>query len=168
MIQLKNFDQVYSIMEKSFPVTEFRTYSDQKKLLANQNYQILTETNTNNEVIALLCSWEFDFFRYIENLAVSPTIRGKGIGNQLMRRYMEQSELPIILEVEPLETELQRKRVQFYERLGFHLNSYDHIQPPLRPGNPLLHLKIMSYPELLTDLQYEKMNKVLLEQVYNS
>lgn len=167
MIQQKTFDQVFKIMEKSFPTTEFRTYSAQKKLLTNPYYRLLTERNDNNEVIAFLCSWEFKFFRYIENIAVSSTIRGRGVGNKLMRRYIDQSKLPIVLEVEPPETELQQKRVRFYERLGFHLNSHHHIQPPLREGNPILHLNIMSHPELLTDSQYEKIRYTLFKEVYD-
>lgn len=166
MISTKTFDQIYKIMEKSFPPTEFGTYSDQKELLKDPTYHLLIENNDNDEVIAFLASREFETFRFIEHISVAPSFRGGGIGKSLMEQYIRQSTLPIVLEIEPPETDLQQKRVLFYERLGFRLNKFDLIQPPLRGNGNTLLLNIMSYPELLTNPQYEKIKNKLYKEVY--
>ncbi|WP_236570637.1 GNAT family N-acetyltransferase [Paenibacillus sp. An7] len=167
MTQQEKFDQVFDLMKASFPESEYRDYKNQRKLLSDPRYQLLTEENKQGEVIAFLAGWEFADFRYVENIAVSPSIRGGGIGKQLMNRFMRQSTFPIVLEVEDPKSDLQRRRVRFYERLGFRLGEYKYVQPPLREEIPGLPLRIMSYPEKLTASQFEQVKDVLYREVYN-
>ena len=167
MIQQEKFDQVFDLMKASFPESEYRDYKNQKKLLSDPRYHLLTEENKQGEVIAFLAGWEFETFRYVENIAVSPSIRGGGIGKRLMERFMRQSTLPIVLEVEDPQDDLQRRRVRFYERLGFCLGEFKYVQPPLRKGIPGLPLCIMSYPEKLSASQFEHVRDVLYREVYN-
>lgn len=47
--------------------------------------------------------------------------------------------------------EIAKQRICFYERLGFHVNPFEYVQPPLHKGQDDLSLKIMSYPKLLTN-----------------
>lgn len=166
LIQQERFQQVFELMQASFPESEYRDYRSQRKLLADRRYRLLTEENKQGEVIAFLAGWEFDTFRYIENIAVCPAIRGGGIGKQLMRRFMQQSALPIILEVEDPQDELKRRRVRFYEQLGFCLGDFKYVQPPLREGLSGSTLKIMSYPKKLTRAQFENVKNVLFREVY--
>ncbi|MEC0128379.1 GNAT family N-acetyltransferase [Paenibacillus pabuli] len=163
---LNQFDQVFSIMKQSFPESEYREYSKQKELLANSHYRLFTEVNEQNEVIGFLAAWEFEEFRYVENVAVSPAIRGGGIGKKMMNHFMQQSDKPIILEVELPENELKRRRIGFYERLGFHLEDYAYVQPALRVGQDALPLRIMSYPARMTSIEFEAMKKILYKEVY--
>lgn len=167
MIQNETFDQVFNIMKDSFPTTEFRNYEGQKKLLSNPLYRLLTEENEQGEVIAFLAGWELKDFRFVEMIAVSPAIRGGGIGKRLMQRFIKQSALPVVLEVEPPEDELKQRRIGFYERLGFKLGNHKYVQPPLREENPELPLCIMSYPELLTESQFMDIRDQLYREVYN-
>ncbi|MFF2908037.1 GNAT family N-acetyltransferase [Paenibacillus sp. NPDC057934] len=162
----ERFDQVYDIMKQSFPEAEYREYSKQKKLLSNSRYRLHTEVNEQNEVIGFLAGWEFETFRYVENVAVSPNIRGGGIGKRLMERFMKQSDLPVILEVELPNDELKRRRIGFYERLGFCLLDYSYVQPPLRATQQTLPLQIMSYPVGLTLTQFEMVRELLYKEVY--
>lgn len=162
----ERFDQVFDIMEQSFPEAEYREYSEQKKLLAEPRYCLLTEENEQNEVIGFLAGWEFESFRYVENVAVSPDIRGGGIGKTLMERYMKASDKPIILEVECPDDELKQRRIRFYERLGFNLLDYAYVQPALRTGQQPLPLQIMSYPANLTLMQFERIREILYKEVY--
>lgn len=122
--------------------------------------------NEQNEVIGFLAAWEFKEFRYVENVAVSPDIRGDGIGKRMMNHFMLQSDKPIILEVELPENELKSRRIGFYERLGFHLEKYAYVQPSLRVGQDALPLRIMSYPARLTSSEFEAMKKILYKEVY--
>ncbi|MFC3746967.1 GNAT family N-acetyltransferase [Paenibacillus sp. GCM10012306] len=162
----ERFDQVFEIMKQSFPETEYREYLEQKKLLSDPRYRLITEENEQNEVIGFLAGWEFETFRYVENVAVSPNIRGGGIGKRLMERFMKQSDMPIILEVELPDDELKRRRIGFYKRLGFCLLDYPYVQPPLRVKQPSLPLQIMSYPVGLTLTQFEMVRKLLYKDVY--
>lgn len=160
------FDRVYAIMKASFPNIERRTYAGQKALLDDPHYRLLTETDDEGNIIAFLAAWEFPAFRFVEHIAVDSKTRGGGTGGKLMNAFLAQSPKPVVLEVEPPETELQRRRVGFYERLGFQLNDYAYVQPPLRQGQPDFPLKLMSRPRLLTNDEFETCRDTLYKHVY--
>ena len=50
-MEIKDFDQVYTLMEESFPKDEYRDYQKQKELFQNPEYQILIEKNPEFRVI---------------------------------------------------------------------------------------------------------------------
>lgn len=160
------FDEVYAIMQSSFPVSEIRTYSGQLSLLASPNYRIMTDQNADGRVLAFMAVWEFPSFGFVEHLAVDGSIRGKGIGNKLMREYIGRADVPVLLEVEPPEGTLERRRIGFYERLGFHLNLYPYVQPPLREGQADLPLYLMTYPSPVTTAEFHRFRDVLYTEVY--
>lgn len=167
MSQLEQFERVYEIMSASFPVTEYRTKSGQEKLLDRSEYRLLTERDEEERIIAFLAVWEFPALRFIEHLAVDPSVRGGGVGNKLVRKCLEEQPVkPTILEVELPEDELSARRISFYERLGFRLNEYSYVQPPLREGGDPLPLKIMSYPQLLTEQEFLACRAILYSEVY--
>ncbi|AIQ50724.1 GNAT family N-acetyltransferase [Paenibacillus sp. FSL R7-0331] len=160
------FDEIFSIMEDSFPESEFRTYSGQKALLDNPHYRISTRQDDGGRIIAFLAAWEFPELRFVEHIAVSPDIRGGGTGKLLMNSYLARSDTPVLLEVEPPDGELERRRIGFYERLGFHLNPFDYVQPPLRPGQQDLPLRIMTYPHPLQAAEFQQYREILYSKVY--
>ncbi|MBT2289642.1 GNAT family N-acetyltransferase [Paenibacillus albidus] len=166
MSNFTTFDEIFAIMEVSFPPSEIRTYEDQRALLTLPEYRLLTEQDADGRTIAFLAAWEFAAFRFVEHIAVGPQIRGGGLGRKLMTRYIGQSPKPVLLEVEPPMGELEQRRVGFYERLGFHLNSYDYVQPPLRKGQADLPLQIMTYPGPLTAEEFSSFRAVLYTEVY--
>lgn len=162
----KEFEKIYALMKASFPESERRTYTGQKELLADPHYRLITETNSNNQLIAFMAVWEFPLFRFVEHIAVDPTTRGSGIGGKIMAAYIEESLKPILLEVEYPDTDLARRRISFYERLGFHLNPFEYLQPPLQKGQPYLPLKIMSYPQIFTEEEFALHQEILYTTVY--
>ncbi|WNS41434.1 GNAT family N-acetyltransferase [Paenibacillus sp. MMS20-IR301] len=166
LISGMNFNEIFAIMEASFPVSEIRTYSGQQALLSNPNYRVYTEKDAEGRTLAFLAAWEFPALRFIEHIAVNPEIRGSGIGNKLMNSYLQCSDKPVLLEVEPPDGELERRRIGFYERLGFHLNPYSYVQPPLRAGQEDLPLRIMTYPRMATLQEFRKFRDILYTEVY--
>ncbi|MCD9026167.1 GNAT family N-acetyltransferase [Cohnella sp. NL03-T5] len=162
----REFDKVFAIMKASFPASERRTYAGQKELLSDPHYRLITETDGNNNISAFLAVWEFPSFRFVEHIAVDPAIRGSGLGGKLMTAYIGESIKPILLEVEPPVTDLAQRRVNFYERLGFHFNLFEYVQPPLQKGQPDLPLKMMSYPQSLTEAKFALFEEILYTKVY--
>ncbi|TVX93421.1 GNAT family N-acetyltransferase [Paenibacillus agilis] len=165
-MNVKEFDTIFEIMQDSFPAYERRTYDGQKELLNDPYYRIISKVNDTNQVVAFIAVWEFPLFRFVEHIAVSPAGRGSGIGGKLMSDYIEESQKPIILEVELPDTNLAERRIGFYERLGFKLNHFKYIQPSLQKGQPDVPLKVMSYPQMLTEEEFTLYEDILYTNVY--
>ncbi|KAI7262494.1 hypothetical protein KC345_g9413 [Hortaea werneckii] len=130
------------------------------------SFPLFTEKDAEGRTLAFLAAWEFPELRFIEHLAVNPDIRGGGIGNKLMSRYIHRSDKPVLLEVEPPDGELEQRRICFYERLGFYLNPYSYVQPPLRAGQADLPLRIMTYPRAVTLKEFQRFRDILYTEVY--
>ncbi|MDN4086117.1 GNAT family N-acetyltransferase [Paenibacillus polymyxa] len=166
MINEHDFSEIYAIMESSFPASECRTFEAQKALLKHPSYRIITEKNEQGNIVAFLAGWKFAHFRFVEHIAVDSRIRGGGLGQKLMGRFISQSNQPVVLEVEPPVDEWSRRRIGFYERLGFHLNHFEYVQPPLREGQTDLRLQIMSYPGALSEQEFTPFKEILYTEVY--
>jgi ribosomal protein S18 acetylase RimI-like enzyme len=163
---MNDFERVYEIMSASFPEIEYRTQIGQEELLRHPEYRLITELDENGRIIAFLAAWEFPMFRFIEHLAVDPSVRGGGIGKRLMEKFMNPSDKLTVLEVEIPENGVSCRRIRFYERLGFHLNDYSYVQPPLRSGGVDLPLKIMSCPKPLSEKEFLTCRALLYSKVY--
>lgn len=165
-IQEEEFKRVYAIMEASFPASERRTYYGQAKLLANPHYRLMTKKDQEGRLLAFLAAWIFPEFRFVEHLATEPSARGGGLGKLLVSEFLAQSDTPVLLEVELPDTEWAQRRIRFYQRLGFQLNEFEYVQPPLQAGQGSIPLKIMSYPRLLSTDQFNHAKAVLYREVY--
>ncbi len=165
-MQHNEFDEVYDLMVTSFPSSERRSYEDQKALLEKHNYEIETNRNDNGELLSFMAIWQLNTSHFIEHLAVSPLSRGEGVGGKVMKELIEKSEKPVLLEVEHPETEIAKKRIQFYERLGFHLNTHDYVQPPIQAGEEPLPLHIMSYPDPISAEEFKIFKNDIFSELY--
>ena len=163
-----HFEDVYDLMVTSFPSSERRTYEDQKALLNKSNYEIKTNHDNKGNLLSFMAIWQLETSHFIEHLAVSPLSRGTGIGASVMKEMLKNSEKPVLLEVELPENEIAKKRIQFYERLGFHLNEHDYVQPPIQPGEEPLPLLIMSYPDPIKAEDFSYFKEDVFLHLYNS
>ena len=165
---IKKFDDIFSLMKISFPENEYRTYEDQKMLLEKEEYKLIIKENEKGETVAFIALWSAPEFDFIEHFAVSPECRGGGVGSKMMKNLMQNTNKPIILEIEVPCDEMSIKRLRFYERLGFKLNKQEYYQLPLRENAKPLKLNLMSYPEKLNDEQFESIKQYLHSDVYES
>lgn len=168
MINDKEFDEIFNIMDKSFPDCEMRTYAGQRALCSNPYYRIIVKKDTGGSIIAFLAVWEFSLFSFVEHIAVDSVIRGGGIGGKLLFEYLEQCKKPIILEVEPSTNNITQSRVRFYNRLGFHLNDFYYLQPPYRQGYDYMELNIMSYPYSISETEFAPFKEIIYKEVYHT
>lgn len=162
LMERDDFDKVYEIMSMSFPVNEMRTYDYLKKQLDDEKFNIYM----NKEKTAFITLWKFDDFDYIEHFASLPQERGKGIGKEMIEKLIKMSGKTVVLEAEPAETEIQKRRIGFYNRVGFVVNDYYYFQPSMREGVDGLELKILSTPESLTEKEFEKIRDTIYKNVY--
>lgn len=162
------FDQVFSIMERSFPTDEYRTYEEQKRLLSESAYHIYVadDPSEQKQIAAFLAIWQFDDFVFVEHFATDPSVRGQGIGTAILREAARTFSKQICLEVELPETELAKKRIAFYERNGFCLHAYPYVQPAMSRGKQPLPLQIMTFGGAFSRDRFEIVRNKLYQSVY--
>jgi len=143
------FIEAWKLYELSFPADERRLLTLQKELFKLSNYHFEIVLQQKN-FIGFILWWDFDDFRFIEHIATTASIRGKGLGAKIITRFQQENTKAIILEVDLPKDDLSHRRIHFYERLGFKLNHHPYQQPALNPYSKPVSLKLMSYPQTLT------------------
>lgn len=161
------FNEIYDIMEDSFPSSEMRTYNGQKDLLKNGRYHIKVKKNEKEKVIGFLAYWKLDNCTFLEHLAVLKSMRGNGIGGKLIEEAFRENKNNIFFEVEPPTDEITAKRIRFYQKRGAYLNEFYYEQPSLRSTEKAQRLLIMSYPKPINELDFIKYKKEIYKHVYN-
>ena len=152
-ISEERFDLVYEKMTTAFPYEERRDLLDQKECLNNEFFNFF-EIFDNEADVGFITIWAFPEFIFIEHLAINEEKRAGGYGTKTIELVKETYNKPLILEAEAPETEQQIKRIRFYHRAGFKINSYDYEQPSYHGGEGV-PLKILSYPELLNQKEFD-------------
>lgn len=90
----------------------------------------------NGKIAGLATLWLFDDFAYIEHLAVSPEVRGSGIGGNVIKKLRQLAgKREIVVEIEPptaTQPDTIRRR-NFYISHGFEVIDTNYVQPPYSP-----------------------------------
>lgn len=157
-----DFLQAYNIMEESFPATELWPYEKAKELVEDPNYNVLLVKSPKGKVGGVLTFWNFPNFNFAEYFAIRRSMRGIGLGSAALTNFLRRNPKPLILEVEACDTTQAKRRIKFYERLGFVLTDINYLQPPVQAGDPPVPLTIMSYPE---DIPCNK-QKLVKDQIF--
>ena len=160
----KSFDKVYNKMKAAFPIEERRNSFDQKNCLNEDKFSFL-EIIDNEAEIGFIGLWVFDDFIFIEHIAIDSDKRGQGYGSEAINLVKKKFNKPIILEAESPETEQQIKRIEFYNRSGFKVNSFDYMQPSYH-GGVGVPLKILSFPHLLSQKEFDSFITLTRKYVY--
>ena len=160
----KTFNTVFDKMKTAFPYEERRDYSDQKECLENKYFKFF-EIYDYDLAVGFTALWVFENFVFIEHIAIDEDKRGGGYGSKAIELIKEKYNKPLILEAEAPVTEQQIKRIKFYNRLGFNVNSFNYTQPSYHGGEgvPLL---ILSYPNKLTDEEFDEFLRETRREVY--
>ena len=169
MINLKpvtdeNFSLVYKRLIDAFPYEERRDEADEKKCFLKSQFNFC-EITDENESVGLIVFWVFNKFLFVEHIAINKEIRSKGYGSKTFELLKTQYNLPIILEAESPETEMQKKRIRFYENLGFKVNSYSYTQPSYH-NEESVPLMVLSFPQLLSESEFDAFFRETREVVY--
>ena len=151
-------DPVYApamaLYRASFPSHEQRQTASQEAILSHPDYHFLVLTE-HGAPVGILLNWDTPHFRYIEHFAISPALRGRSFGSRALQAWADRADTPVILEIDPLTTDIAVRRKRFYERLGFMLNPFPHVHPPYHDGLTGHALLVLSRPEALEEDVYQ-------------
>lgn len=151
----------------TFPRDEYRDTDELRRLVAEQDSFNMMAAICDNTPIGFISWWEFPDFHYVEHLATTPQIRGKGAGKAIID-ILKQIATNIVLEVEPPTDTLTTRRIRFYQRMGFTLCPQDYIQPPYRKDGNSLPLHLMFYGNLSHESHFHQVEKQIHRTVYNT
>ena len=161
------FSNLFNLYSLAFPPIERRTWAGLEYEL-NYEKKFSVHALTRNEVfVGLFNYWTFDRFVYIEHLAINSKLRSMGIGSEAMKMFMNQTELPIVLEVEMPNNIAASRRIHFYEKLGFSILSHNYAQPPYEGSGFLMPELIMSNDIHFANSHFEKIKETLYNKVYH-
>lgn len=165
-LYMKEFCEFWRLYLQAFPVQERRTLEQQKVVMKNEKYTI-KYIFEGDLFIGFYTVWDLEEFIFIEHLAIDESFRGKGYGYRIMKEIIEGVNKIIVLEVERPVTEIAKKRIQFYERLGFKLNPYEYEQPAYQNNLPPVPMFIMSFPNQLGNMEFKVVREKLYRIIYN-
>lgn len=157
---------VQQVLKLCFPFEEYPDFEKLNNLIRYKKEFICNIVMKDEDPIGIFNYWNLPHFIFIEHFAILPENRDKSLGLQTMNLFLEQAQLPIILEVEPPETEIQKRRIAFYERLGFHLWTSEYVQPPYRSGFGCIPMRLMCYGKLNEIKKYKHVRTQIFKSVY--
>ena len=174
-IQIRRFQDAdtseYNSMEKlltsAFPKEEYRDLQEMRALTKSKNAFHNNLIYDGDTFIGMITYWDFGRFCYIEHFATLPDMRNRGYGRAILEKMKDMLRRPIVLEVElPTEVMAQR-RIRFYERQGFVLWKHGYMQPPYRPGDTCLPMRLMASGDLDEEKDFEVIEKTIHREVYD-
>lgn len=156
------------IYENSFPPDERRDFGAMIDLIETQTKFTVALIEKGDQAVGFITYWKWPDFIYIEHFAIDQDSRSNGLGTQILNRFIEQTDQPIVLEVELPENDLCKKRISFYERIGFTLHPEHHyIQPPYSKDKQPMELLLMTYGlNTFETQQFENVRHKLYTDVY--
>ncbi len=161
------FAEIYAIYLQSFPVCERRSLASIEKIINSSSRFEISAIYKENMLVGFINYWKFDMFIYIEHFAIKAEFRNNNIGSVCLQTFLKRNNLPIILEVEIENSDIAKRRIRFYERLGFvlHLNEYQ--QPPYDGISQKIPMHIMSNNFDFVDERFYLIKNKLYNEVYD-
>jgi len=161
----KSNNDLQQIYNDSFPIDERREWKEIKKLIDHPNF-ILNQVFDEQKSIGLITLWHLLDFTFIEHFAIKESFQGNGIGTQVITHLINGKSTKIILEVDEPTTELTKRRITFYERLGFSVCENIYYQPPYSSGQNEVKMLLMSYPDKINSSEFNEIKTQLYKEVY--
>lgn len=169
----KDFIIAEDLYLKAFPEEERRSLESITNLLKEEYFEFVP-IFFDDKFKGFANLWFFNDFTYIEHFAIIQEERNKGYGTQFLKNLIT-NKIPnlkhkisnIVLEVEPSTNLIAKKRISFYENLGFKLLNDYYFQPPYTLNSKGLEMKLM-FLNTNTEKQisFLKIKETLYNNVY--
>ena len=154
LLKLEEFDRFYQILSNNFPTKEIKEYNYMKDTFYAGLYQVLT-LKDNDQIVGIMSFCQHD------------SLKGKGMGSEMLQYFINLDDKMVILEVEHPEDEQSKRRIAFYQRNGLYLNDqFEYFVPPVRNLKHRLYFHLMSSKRKINNIEFEKYYPQILKMVY--
>ena len=161
-----NFTQFYNILTESFPPDEIRSEQEHLELLDHPAYKVWAYYS-DRELQGFLTVWDLQEVAFIEHFAVRGDCRNSGLGSKMLKALSQKLGKQLCLEAELPETDMAKRRLGFYCRNGFFVNTYPYLQPALEEGKSPVPLHILTTEVPLTEEPFIKLKAKIYKTVYD-
>ena len=161
------FQKLTELYVEAFPPEERREISQLKELLSSEPAMSFNAVTCDGELAGLFVYWNFGTFYYLEHLAGFAEMRNKKIGQQILDWVNEHLQGIRILEVEPDETEMAKRRIRYYQRNGYQVLDKTYLQPSYRPEGEEFPLWIMGNETGQTPEVLNQQIQLIKDKVYD-
>ncbi len=156
-----NFYQLY---QSAFPEAERRPEPALISMASNPMLSLNT-VDINQEFSGLFNYWNLDSFFYIEHFAVVPHKRNMGIGNEILQNFSKNK--TVVLECELPFDDLAKRRILFYQKLGFQTYPFPYTQPPYSHDKQPVPMLLLTNSTDLSEHAFIKISAKIAESVYS-
>jgi len=161
-----NFEEVYDLYTSSFAKYARRTWAGLETVFNKKPSFHCNSIKVKGEFAGFLNYWTFEKFTFIEHFAIHPNFRNSGLGSKVLKNFLAQNELPIIIETETPRNLIASQRIHFYERLNFYAISNFYMQPPYEGGQVMMSMLIMSNDYHFATKNFNQIKTTLYKEVY--
>ncbi|MDH6358100.1 GNAT family N-acetyltransferase [Parabacteroides sp. PF5-9] len=160
---LERIEQTYNT---SFPVEERRDFYLIRELIDKKSCFTVYVLLRDDSYVGFITAWELADFVYIEHFAIDESARNDGVGGKALKEFMKVNNRAVVLEVEMPNDEMSRRRVGFYERLGYVLDDHIYFQPPYRVGDSWFEMRLMTYGMTHMHDRFDEIKTFIYTEVY--
>lgn len=153
------YERAMELYKISFPFHEQREDFSQREIL-NDNAYHFDLIYDDNVFVGVVLYWEFSDLIYLEHFCILPEMRNRRYGQRVLKDLEERGKV-LILEIDPPVDAISIRRMGFYERSGYIINSYPHVHPPYHRENAGHNLVVMSLPRILFPSEYDEFSDYL-------
>lgn len=157
------FPRAMALYTGSFPAHEQRERDSQRSIMGLEDYHfdLIYDGET---FVGLMLYWETPDFKYVEHFCIDPGMRSRQYGQRALELLGSDGK-SVILEIDPPADSISLRRKGFYQRCGYQENPFPHVHPPYHTGNQGHPLVVLSYPETLNQVQYDRFYAYLRDTV---
>jgi len=139
----------YRLLSENFIKEEIRDAGSAMRMLEDGKFKLI-RIGDDDKRYGYLGYYPLKDSFFIEYLVIDDKYKGQGIGGEALLLFAKEHS-PLVLEAEPPETDIKKRRIAFYRRHGFCVNDREYYQPSYGEGLSPVRLLLLSSPTKLED-----------------
>ena len=139
----EEWEFIYTQYCLTFPIDEQRNKEQFYALFQNEHTRIFG-IDANENAMGYFVTWPMSNFLFVEFFEIYQIYRSTGLGARALEELKNQYKV-LVLETEPPSMgSVAKKRIEFYERSGFHIADPNYIQPAYDTTKNSINLYLMA------------------------